>query len=300
MGIIHCLIGISSSGKSTYAHELLKNIEGVIINRDKLREMTFGYTEKNVYLYYDDSNLYKKEKIINELQNNIIRQSLYAGIDVIVDNTNLKESYINQLKSFNVPIKFHVIKCDLDEAIKRDNMRDRQVGAEVIIQQYNKFKNLLKNFDFSDWFPESYQSKIQQDTSLPKGVIFDIDGTLAKSVDRGPFEWDKVFNDELRLAVYEAYLAHKKLNNKIIICSGRDGCCEQETKKWLDFYGIEYDDFYIRKPNDSRKDYIVKEEMWKEIVKKYYVVCMYDDRDQVVHHGRKLGFDVFQVNYGNF
>ena len=118
--------------------------------------------------------------------------------------------------------------------------------------------------------------------------------------DREPFEWHRVGEDILREAVYEAYKAHKALGNSIIICTGRDGCCEEKTKDWLKRHDIVYDEFYIRKKNDSKKDYIVKHEMWSEICKDYHIVAMYDDRDQVVNHGRKLGFNIFQVNYGNF
>ena len=36
------------------------------------------------------------------------------------------------------------------------------------------------------------------------------------------------------------------------------------------------------------------------ICEKYYIEAMFDDRNQVVNHARKLGFSVFQVNEGGF
>jgi len=56
----------------------------------------------------------------------------------------------------------------------------------------------------------------------------------------------------------------------------------------------------MRKKGDNRKDSIVKEEIWNEIEKEYNIICMFDDRDQVVEHARSLGYTVAQVAEGNF
>ena len=56
----------------------------------------------------------------------------------------------------------------------------------------------------------------------------------------------------------------------------------------------------MRKEGDCRKDYVIKEELWREIVKDYYVLFMLDDRQQVVNHARRLGFKVFQVEQNMF
>ena len=67
---LEILIGISGSGKSTYAHEEWeKNPEQVIVvNRDKIRELLFGYTESNVELYYIKDNVKKLEKELSNLE----------------------------------------------------------------------------------------------------------------------------------------------------------------------------------------------------------------------------------------
>jgi hypothetical protein len=51
----------------------------------------------------------------------------------------------------------------------------------------------------------------------------------------------------------------------------------------------------MRRRNDTRPDYIVKEEMWREICEKFHISFMLDDRDSVVCHARDLGFTVFEV-----
>ena len=134
-----------------------------------------------------------------------------------------------------------------------------------------------------------------------KAVIFDIDGTVAlMNGQRSPYDWHKVEINDLNTPVYEAYKAYKAQGFKIIFCTGRDGSCEQETKNWLAEYGFEYDDFYMRPEGDMRKDSIIKKEFLGNILAKYYVLFVMDDRKQVVDMWRSEGLACFQVADGNF
>lgn len=143
--------------------------------------------------------------------------------------------------------------------------------------------------------------------ALPDCVICDIDGTLAIMGDRSPFEWEKVGIDTVNepvadlLCMVEAW-GMEQHENKIIILSGRDGSCRQETLDWLHAHGIPFTELYMRKAKDNRKDAIIKRELYEEhILGKYNVSFILDDRDQVVALWRKdLGLPCFQVNYGSF
>tara|TARA_R100001443_G_scaffold79347_1_gene86511 strand:- start:4970 stop:5422 length:453 start_codon:yes stop_codon:yes gene_type:complete len=144
-------------------------------------------------------------------------------------------------------------------------------------------------------------------------IIVDVDGTLADMRGiRGPFEWDKVHLDRPHqdvidlvkdLAIARKYdveigFEHKY---KIIITTGRDGVCEEATKQWLKDHEVPYDDFYIRKAGDFRKDNIIKSEIYMDHIRpKYDVKFVIDDRDQVVEMWRSLGLRVLQVAPGNF
>ncbi len=57
---------------------------------------------------------------------------------------------------------------------------------------------------------------------------------------------------------------------------------------------------YIRPEGDQRPDWVVKEEMWRQITKDYHIRGMFDDRLQVVRRARALGLKVFNVEYNNF
>ena len=56
----------------------------------------------------------------------------------------------------------------------------------------------------------------------------------------------------------------------------------------------------MRKAGDNRKDWKIKAELWNNIQQDFNIVAMIDDRDQVVHIGRRLGYTMIQVNYGDF
>tara|TARA_R100001463_G_scaffold2490_1_gene10528 strand:- start:2006 stop:2473 length:468 start_codon:yes stop_codon:yes gene_type:complete len=149
-------------------------------------------------------------------------------------------------------------------------------------------------------------------------IIVDVDGTLADMRGiRGPFEWDKVHLDrphqdiidlvkDLACVGFDAGLEiHPDLEFEpkysIIITTGRDGVCEAATKQWLHDHKVPYDDFYIRKAGDFRKDNIIKSEIYMDHIRpKYDVKYVIDDRDQVVDMWRSLGLRVLQVAPGNF
>jgi len=87
----------------------------------------------------------------------------------------------------------------------------------------------------------------------------------------------------------------------LIICTGRDQICEQETRDWLTKHQLDdIHELHMRKEKDHRKDFIIKEEMWRDISTRWNIIAMFDDRNQVVNHARKLGFKVLQVAEGNF
>lgn len=303
--MITAMVGISGSGKSTEAKFLqgLKSKPCIIANRDKMREMLFGYTESTISEYYQDSKVMgRREKMVTQALDTLIKRAVMDNVDVIIDNTHLSAKYLNEIiKKWQrfTTIEFRIIECDVDVAIERDAKRTRSVGEEVIRKQAQQFKNFMAtDFDFSPR-PCLIES-IPRKQGLPNCVIFDIDGTLADKGTRNPFDWKAVVDDTLRKPVYEAYKMHKAKGDYIIICTGRDGICEKETREWLKKHNIEPHEFYIRKEGDVRPDWQIKEELWRIISHRYNISLMYDDRDQVVEHARNLGFEVFQVQPGNF
>ena len=300
--MITVLIGISGSGKSTFARELANTNGSIIVNRDKIREMIFGYSESNIHEYYKQESIKESEKLVTNLLNDTIESLLADGKSIIIDNTHLNKKYLDDIvKNWQrfTDIEFKIIHCDLTVAIERDSARNRKVGPDIIKSQHNQFKELMNsNYDFSK--RNCLISIIEQDLSLPPCVIFDIDGTLAEKGNRNPFNWKECINDTLRKNVADLFHLYEEDGFSVIICTGRDGCCESETLQWLITHNLHPNEFHIRKTNDTRPDWQIKEEFWRDISTRFNIKLLIDDRNQVVSHSRNLGIEVFQVQPGKF
>lgn len=136
---------------------------------------------------------------------------------------------------------------------------------------------------------------------MKKAIIVDIDGTLAKMNGRGPFDWDRVGEDDIVHAVQLA-VGLASYYCDVIVFSGRDSICRQQTIEWLNKHNIPTDNVFMRPQGNFEKDSIIKRRLYDEhIAGKYDIQFVLDDRNQVVDMWRKdLGLPCFQVNYGDF
>lgn len=65
--------------------------------------------------------------------------------------------------------------------------------------------------------------------------------------------------------------------------------------------GLPYAALHMRTTGDTRKDSVVKKQIFDHgIRRRWNVVAVFDYRNQVVRMGRGLGLTVFQVADGNF
>lgn len=295
-GKLEILVGISASGKSSYAHEkwLKDPLNTVIVSRDNIRQM-FGFGEQTVSSYYDREDMFKLEKEVTKVFNTLVYDALESGKTVIADNTHLKRKFIEDYKYWNVPTEIKVFTVTLKEALTRDMGRVRSVGEEVIQKQYSQFVNLSKDLE-KEVIEFEVLTPFVHDTGKEFCTILDIDGTVAQKCDRDIYDGSKCHLDYLIEPVYNAI---KDVEN-LIICTGRDDRFEKETKQWLKKYNINYKEFHMRKYPNMSADWKVKQEMWEDITKRYNIDILYDDRTQVVMRARALGLKVAQVEWGNF
>src|SRR5579859_2704240 len=292
---VKLLIGIPASGKSTWSSEYVrKNPSWVRVNRDDYRFML-----KNQPVCEP-----KIEDLVTELMFSAIDNALSKKLNVIVDNTNLKKKYIDQIVSYvehRADVAFQVFDISLEEAIERDKKRDKMVGEGVITKMYKDYKNLMDGFSYSNQSKKTFVYKEPEiDPKLRNAVIFDIDGTLSHANGkRGYFDWLKVDRDDLDQVVFEAYKLYKDAGYYMIIVTGRDSQARESTELWLNTYGIEHDLLLMRKAEDFRPDNTVKMEIYNHYIKgKFNVRVVLDDRQKVVDMWRSIGLKVFQVSKG--
>lgn len=118
-------IGISGSGKSTWAINLLKNSSNYIrCNRDDIRRTLIG----DLSNYYGRRDLKGFEKTVTSIEHFILKTAIERNKSIIVDNTNLKINTKNNIvKHFDTNrynIYFKLFDCDLETAQNRVLLRD--------------------------------------------------------------------------------------------------------------------------------------------------------------------------------
>lgn len=135
----------------------------------------------------------------------------------------------------------------------------------------------------------------------PDAIICDIDGTLAHRKDRSPYDYSRVREDDVDVDIRDLIYVHYIAGTTIILLSGREDSCEEDTQQWLQDNLVPHHELFMRDSGDYRKDSIVKRELFDQHIRdNYRVRFVLDDRDQVVQMWRDLGLKCFQVAEGAF
>lgn len=290
--------GLPASGKTTDCKKWVDEdpINRVRVNKDDLRSLLHNgkYSKGN-------------ERQVLKVEESIILQALKDGYSVAIDNTHLVTNNVGinthylRIKTLldnagyytDKDFKQHSKYVELivkdftdvspEECIQRDLKRVNSVGSNVIWDMY--WKNIA-----------SIQSAPISNLNLD-AIIVDVDGTLASMFNRGPYDWSKVGNDKVRLHVRNLVNIYARAGYKILIVTGRDGSCLEATKDWLIRHEIFFDEVFIRQSNDTRKDVIVKTEIYNDYIKNNYNIhLVVDDRPQVIRGWKLLGLPVIDVD----
>ena len=275
--------GLPGSGKSTWAKKLISENPNTYkrVNKDDLRAML-------------DNSIWSKdsEKFIIKVRDMLIISALQEGKHVIVDDTNLHPKHEQQIRDLVKNIGVKDIKVEIQDfthvpleiCLQRDLKRSSPVGEKVIKGMYKQFLAETEVY--------------VENRELPKAIIVDIDGTLAKMEGRSPFEWNKVKEDLCNDVVKGLVNAYP---NTVIIFSRRDGVCRQDTIDWLKDNQIKYSDLFMREAGNVEKDSIIKRRLFEQNIRgKYFIEYVLDDRNQVVEMWRNMGLICLQVADGDF
>jgi predicted kinase len=324
--IILCC-GAPASGKSSWAREqVAKDPENwVRINNDDLRAMCNGSVWSANY-----------EKLITNTRNFLIREALKMDKNVILDNVNANKRHFEDACKIaatmqkDIKVRQQLFYCEIEELLERDAKRTgtAQVGEAVVRKWFKELGG--KQFKFANPKIEIFvagQAPTNADGGIrpppfkdgkEKVLVCDLDGTISlfcctdkkgnkviRHPDapwRNPYDAAKADNDLPNEAVVEAIKMAHAYGLKIVFCSGRYKDYEPQTRIFLDnaIPGIPYE-LLMRNSGDSRKDAIIKEELYTtHIEPNYNVVFVLDDRKQVVDFWRSKGLACFQVAEGDF
>ena len=272
-------VGISGSGKSTWADEYVRNrSDWYVIERDMIRFPT-GIKDWPNWKW-------KKEKEVTSSQWEYISRHALAGHNIIISDTNLNKErrilMIEKLETMGFDVEVKFFDVSLKDAINRDLNRQGSVGPDVVLDQWLKLNRL------------EYVKSVDGELAY----IVDIDGTVANNDGhRSFFEWSKVGDDKVHNHIMNMVKALNSAGYAIVFLSGRDEVCRPETEEWLNnHFGSDYE-LFMRPKGSMLRDSIVKEDLFFEHIHGFYnVQAVIDDRPQVIKEcWMRLGIPVICV-----
>lgn len=277
--------GLPASGKSTEARRLISEHPGMYkrVNKDDLRAML-------------DNNHFTRanEKLVLRVRDAIVLEALEAGKHVIIDDTNLHprhETRVRQLVKGLAEVEIvDFMHVDVDTCIERDLNRPKSVGARVIRRMWQEYIG-------------HETPVLTQNTDLPRAIICDLDGTLCLLNGRNPFDASNCDEDLLNEPVADIVRRFHDGGHRIVFLSGRFDTFREPTIRFIQKHlGEAFEYTLIMRPAaDMRKDAVIKQEFLEnEILPRYHVDFVIDDRNQVVDMWRGLGLTCLQVAYGDF
>ena len=145
-----------------------------------------------------------------------------------------------------------------------------------------------------------------------RAIIIDIDGTLANPEHRlhhldGEKDW-KAFHGamgedppveaiaQLARVLYRAAEEGLGIEAVLIVTARHDDpLYERLTREWLEIHEIPYHRLYMRRDDDTRRDYVVKRDILQRILDDgYEPILAVDDRPEVVAMWREHGITTLQ------
>lgn len=148
------LRGLQGSGKTTTAKAWVNEDpeHRIRFNRDDIRNMLGKYW------------IPSREGLIDSMYWDFLTQATTSGYDIIIDNMNLNEKYIDEIKEFveetnswlrqsildlqyEIEIK-DFFNVPLQTCIDRDAQRENPIGERIIRNTFNKYKDKISPWKY--------------------------------------------------------------------------------------------------------------------------------------------------------
>lgn len=281
-------VGVSASGKTEWANSYIQqNPDFINLNSDSIRQDLWYSLYDIPFSWHGWRRCLSLEKEVYRILKSKIENSIRKQQNIIISNTHLnkktREATVNLLKSAGYDVTLKLFDVTFAEAVERDQNRQFPVGYQVIAQQFIQWNKFVKK-------------QYEPDTTLPKAIIVDIDGTLTHlNTKRSPFDWKSVGTDRPNQIVVDLVRRYCT-DHKVIILTGREALAKSQTETWLTIHDIPFDILLMRNISDNRRGDTVKEEIfWKNIADQFNVVFAIEDTPKVVRMWQAINVPVFAL-----
>jgi predicted kinase len=294
--------GLPGSGKTTWAEQWVQEAPATRrrVNRDSLRRMIHVNAQ---------SATQDTETAITKTAADLVRAFLRSGLDVVVDDTNLRQRTARNWATLASITGAELVVKDftdvpLETCAARNEARtgDARIPAGVIETMHAKYiANGPLPHPTADAASTTEWEPYEHADGLPWAVIVDIDGTISKCGNRDIYDGSKAHLDTPHLDVINIIDAYRfEHGYEAIVMTGRSEEHREVTEGWIrDYFGNS--PVHMRPAGDKRRDDIVKHELFNNHIRgKYNIAAAFDDRDQVVALWRAMGIRCYQVAEGNF
>lgn len=135
---VYVMIGIPGSGKSTYAEQLAKSGDCVIVSRDTIRA-ELGFCNEGEKVVLNKHN----EEIVTKKFNEKVLDAVEQSKTVIIDNLNTKKKYRDGYKTLlsNYNVDWFYCYIEAPSLIESMTRRNGQISRET-------FKQMIMDFEF--------------------------------------------------------------------------------------------------------------------------------------------------------
>jgi hypothetical protein len=233
------------------------------------------------------------EDVVSQIERQAAIAALAAGHDIVIDAMNLRHQFLKPWLTLGHDVQFHDFPVSLDLALARNDARGGKVPEDVIRKL---FRTLTKDGELPR--PPRPFPKVRPYVSArfaDQAVICDIDGTLAHTVGRSPYDMTRVSEDDVDPSVANI-LRSLADDYFVILMSGRTEFARADTEAWLQDHQIPSDLLLMRANGDERPDTVMKAELFDTHVRNTFnVIGVIDDRPSVCRMWRAVGLKVLQV-----
>lgn len=248
---------------------------------------------------------------------NIFQNALNNNQDIIIDRMNMsKQQRQRYLKPalergyqalsymFFVPKEICLMHCK--ERENHPTIKNEKDAGNALESFFKQFEYPTLEEGFSEILYQRWNYNAKQDA-----YICDLDGTLADIEHRRHYmtqekkDWKNFFNeipnDKLNLPVWKT-VSFLRVYYPMIFVSGRPELYKEQTLNWLQNEAkMVSPTLFMRPRNDYRSDDLIKEIILDfELIPRYNIIGVFDDRQRVVDMFRRRELTVFQVAEGNF